>query len=820
MSLTLVLISTLTILGLGSFWAWWKEKRSSNAPAELKGKVLAIRVPKENEKGALAAEQMFASLHGLLKLTPEVQEHITFEITASPAGIFFYTQVPEHLVNFVSSQIFAQYPDADIREVEDYTLKLDELGRSLCGTQMVLVREHYFPIKTFPDFKVDPLAAITGALSGVGEGSEVWVQLLVRPLPDVWQEGGYQYIEAVRAGVGGVEISLGGLIKAVSGAFTSVLAGMPKMIFTPGREDEVDVGKKSGVQLTPAQQTEIGAIEEKVSRMGFETGIRILTISETPERARSLLRSAVASFKQFSTANLNSFSPGPVVENANELLDCFRGRHFPDDWSYVLNTEELASVFHLPNVSVETPTIAWSSYKKGEPPLNLPTEGEGLVVIAKTTFRDRLAAFGIKPEDRSRHFYVIGKTGTGKTTLFENMIIQDMRQGAGVGVIDPHGELIERLLDYVPEARIDDVVLFNPADKEFPVGFNMLELKDSSQKSLVASGLVDVFRNRFTFSWGPRLEHLIRNCILTLLEVPRTTLLGVTRLLQDGNYRNYIVHQIEDPVIRAFWEEEFKGMLGNQRLVTEAIAPIQNRLGQFLSSPVVRNIVGQPRSSFDLEETMNGGKIFFANLSKGRLGSDDSNILGSMLVTRLQFEAMRRVRVPEEERHNFYLYVDEFQNFAATGSFASILSEARKYHLCLHLTHQYVAQLPEEVRDAVFGNVGTIVSFGLGAPDARVMASEFAPYFTEEDIISLDAYNVYLELMIDGMSSVPFSAVTFPRLEVSPGKGAEVIRRSREKYGREREKIKAAIGKWAETRFDLGMAKAEEAEGQINPKSQ
>ena len=808
-----ILISTIVVtLALGAFWAWRRGGRFST-DGEFEGKVLMIRVPKENEKGALAAEQMFASLHGLLKLTPEVQEHITFEIAASSSGIFFYTWVPEHLIEFVKSQIFAQYPDAEIEEREDYAKNISDLGRSLGGARIVLSRECFFPIKTFPDFKVDPLAAITGALSEVGEKDEVWIQILIRPLPDVWQEAGHQYIDAVRAGVGEVGVSLGGLARTVLGAFVSVLVDMPRMIFAPEREGEANAEGGGKVQLSPAQQTEIQAIEEKMSRMGFEAGIRILVMAETPGRSQTLLRGVVASFKQFSTANLNSFVKGEEVSDLNQFLEDFRMRRFPEGWAYVLNTEELASVFHLPNVSVETPAIAWSLYKKGEPPLNLPTEGN-VTYFARTTFRERMIKFGIKKGDRPRHLYAIGKTGTGKTTMFENMIIQDMRDGEGVGVLDPHGEMFERLLNFVPEERIDDVVLFDPSDRDFPVGFNMLELSDPEQRVLVASGLVDVFRKRFEFSWGPRLEHILRNCILTLLEVPRTTLLGITRLLQDKNYRNYIVYKIKDPIIRRFWEDEFAGMLANQRLVTEAIAPIQNRLGQFLSSSTIRNIVGQARSSFDLGEIMNEGKIFLVNLSKGKLGADDASILGSMLVSRMQFEAMRRVRIPEEERRNFYLYVDEFQNFAS-GAFANILSEARKYHLCLNLTHQYVAQLPEEMRDAVFGNVGTIVSFALGAPDAKVLAEEFAPVFGEEDLISLEKYHIYLELMIDGMTSPPFSAVTLPPFEDRVGEGSRVVDRSRESYGRDRKVVERAITKWSETQFDLGMAKAEEAKGVV-----
>ncbi|MEA2020402.1 MAG: type IV secretion system DNA-binding domain-containing protein [Patescibacteria group bacterium] len=808
MSVTLIVAIAAVALVGGALLAIRKARQGMKEPI-YKGKVLVIKVPKENEKGALSAEQMFASLHGLLRLTPGIQEHISFEIAASSAGIYFYTWVPEHLTDFVKSQIFAQYPNAEIEEADDYTEELDDLGKSLSGAKIELAKSHIFSIKTFPDFDVDPLAAITGALSEVGEEDQVWIQILLRPIPDVWQQEGYDYIDAVRSGVGGPALSLGEISEGVMNGVISILTDIPTMIFYPGREVEVEEG--GGVQLTPSQQTEIQAVEEKMSRVGFETAIRLIAIGSTPEKSESLLRSASASFKQFSTANLNSFTRSSVGGNPDEFLENYRTRKFPEDWVYILNTGELASVFHLPNVSVETPSLAWSRYKKGEPPLDLPIAGEDVTYLGLTTFRDRMVRFGIKREDRPRHIYSIGKTGVGKTTLFENMAIQDMRAGEGVAFIDPHGESIDRLLDFVPEERIDDVVLFNPADKEFPLGFNMLELQDPDQKSLIASGLIDVFRKRFSFSWGPRLEHILRNCVLTLLEVPRTTLLGVTRLLQDKNYRNYIVYKIDDPIVKRFWEDEFKGMLSNNRLVTEAIAPIQNRLGQFLASPTIRNIVGQPHSSFDLTKIMNERKIFLVNLSKGKLGVDDSEILGSMLVSRMQFEAMRRVNIPEESRPNFYLYVDEFQNFAS-GSFASILSEARKYHLCLNITHQYVAQLPEEMQDAVFGNVGTIISFALGAPDAKVLAEEFTPVFTEEDLISLEKYHVYLELMIDGMTSPPFSAVTFPlNEEYRTGNRNTIIERSREKYARGKSAVSEAIAKWNGTQFDLGMAKAEDA---------
>lgn len=812
MNFLMILILAVLALSIGALWAWLKSRPSGPKLTTFKGKLLTIRVPRGNEKDALAAEQMFASLHGLLKLTPEIQEHLTFEIRGSIAGIYFYTWVPEHLIEFVKGQVFAQYPNAEISEATDYASEVTDLGRSISATSMVFTREPFFPIRTFPDFNVDPLAAITGSLSELRQGEEVWLQILIRPIPDNWQERGHQYVEALREGRGWGKLSFSGVVHDILGEIFSIFGEMPKMLLSPDAEPPKP--SELRVDLSAAQRAEVEAIEAKLVKMGFEAGIRVVAISPTPAGAEGLLRSSVACFQQFATANLNSFARGEALTDTNRFLEDFRSRHFPDQ-PYILNTEELASVFHLPNITVETPTIAWSLYKKGEPPLNLPVEGDDITFFGKTTFRDRLVKFGIKKADRTRHLYLIGKTGSGKTTMFENMIIQDIRQGEGVGVLDPHGESVEKILDFIPEERLSDVILFDASDKDYPVGFNMLELPDPEQKSLVASGLIDVFRKRFEFSWGPRLEHILRNCILTLLDVPNTTLLGVTRLLQDRNYRNFITYKIKDPVIRSFWEEEFKGMLANERLVTEAIAPIQNRLGQFLSSPTVRNIVGQAHSSFSLEKIMNEGKIFLVNLSKGKLGVDDSSILGSMIVSRMQFEAMRRVNLPEAERRNFYLYVDEFQNFAS-GAFASILSEARKYHLCLNLTHQYVAQLPEEMRDAVFGNVGTIASFALGAPDAKVLAGEFTPVFTEEDLISLEKYNVYIELMIDGMTSKPFSAVTLAPSD-DRAKLAERVRNfSRQTYGREKVKVAAAINKWGEMQFDLGAAKAEEARQATN----
>jgi len=776
---------------------------------------LAIKVPKENEKDALSAEQMFASLHGLLKLTPEVQEHVSFEIISSKNGVEFFAVMPESVREFVQSQIYAQYPDAQIAPVEDYSrrVSLEDSGLFFKAAMLKLTKPQFFPIKTFREFEVDPLSAITSAVADKRGDDQVWVQIVFRPIPDGWQEEGYDYINALQEGLdlSPVSLNIGGLLKGAGQSIGEALKIMPRFFMKPAllqeqRDDLAKGSSKAAPSLSAGQLLEVKAIEEKMTRMGFSCIIRVVGVSTDPQKANSGLKACTASFKQFSTANLNSFASEDLGSNPSGLKD-YQDRVFDEAYSYVLATDELASIYHLPSVTVETPAISWSAYKRGESPLNLPTTD--CTYFGRTTFRNQMVSFGIKDEDRCKHMYLIGKTGVGKSTLFYNMVKQDMEAGKGVGVIDPHGETIDHILDLVPENRIDDVVLLDPSDLERPVAINMLENPDPAQKNLMASGLVSVFKKHFGYSWGPRLEYLLNNAILTLLEVPQTTLLGVTRLLADDNYQKYILFQVKDPVIKKFWEEEFREMKGNQRLITEALSPIQNKVGRFLASSTIRNILGQAKSTIKMDEIMDNKKIFLVNLAKGKIGEDNSTLLGAMIINRLEFMAMQRANVPEEDRVPFYLYVDEFQNFASE-SFASILSEARKYKLSLHLTHQYTAQLPEEMLDSVFGNVGTIVSFALGAPDAKVLEPEFEPVFDANDLISLEAYHIYVKMMIDGMASLPFSGVTLPPPElVNPSPKQAVIEHSRQKYGMPREDIEARISRWFDYRFDLGKAIAE-----------
>ena len=415
-----------------------------------------------------------------------------------------------------------------------------------------------------------------------------------------------------------------------------------------------------------------------------------------------------------------------------------------------------------------------------------------------TNFRNTERKFGIKLDDRRRHFYAIGKTGMGKTEMLKNMAVQDIQNGHGMGFVDPHGEAVEDLLNFVPEERVKDVIYFNPADLEHPVAFNVMEQVGVESRHMVASGIMSVFKKIWPDVWSARMEYILNNVVLALLEYPESTLLGINRMLSDPEYRTLVVEHVGDPVVKAFWTQEYAKY--TQRYEVEATAAVQNKVGQFASNPLIRNIIGQTRSSLDMRKAIDERKILLVNISKGRIGEDNSRLLGGLLITKLQLAAMSRVDIPEEQRQDFFLYIDEFQNFA-TESFVNILSEARKYRLALILSHQYIAQLgtgtEAKVRDAVFGNVGTMVSFRVGAEDAEFLEKEFTPEFLQTDFVNLGKYTIYVKLMIDGVASRPFSANTLPppqKLEKSNREA--IIQSSRETYGTAVAGVEEQIMQW------------------------
>lgn len=809
---------------LGVYLRLKKKPSKSDGVSNGDRVVLEIQLSRNDEEkrdiqaSSLSAENMFSALHGLLKDDPSIQETVSFEMVASgERGIRFYVTTPSNVLSFVESQIYAQYPTASINVVSDYTPAINVSHTNYKVSSIVFSKPNYYPIKSFRDFETDPISSVSSSVSSLKPGEEVWMQVLARPVPDRWQQEGFNYVNKVREGQDPAKV------KSAYNIFFDVIkkeifeigVGVLTGLFSQPKEGMEVKGKyiTTVPKISAAKETELKSIENKLSRMGFEAVVRMVSSASDESRVDANLRSIIASLEQFSGTSINSFV-GVNEDNKQAALNTYKAREFDSERSLLLNTEELASLYHFPLSHIDTPNISWIYSRKSEPPSNLPTEN--CTYIGETLYRNQSVKFGIRNDndDRLRHLYVIGKSGTGKSSLFVTMMSQDIANGQGAAILDPHGETIESILDRIPDNRVEDVIYMDPSDTEYPVALNLMEIDDPSQKNLMASGLVSAIKQHFDFSWGPRLEYLLNYCVLTLLEVPGTTMLGITRLLEDQNYLNYILHFVKDPLVQKFWSDEFKQMKGNQKLVTEAISPIQNKVNRFLASTTIRNILGQRKSTIDIWDAMNSGKILLMNLSKGKIGQDNANLLGALLVSRIQFYALQRAKIPNDKRKPFYLYVDEFQNFA-TGSFEEILSESRKYKLGLNLTHQFTGQLPENLLKAVYGNVGTIMTFSLGAPDAKELAKEFAPYFGEEDIISLERFQVYTKLMVDGMTSHPFSAkITVPWADdfIVPktNNREKVLQRSREKFSINREVVEGRVNKWLTTKFDKGMAIGQE----------
>lgn len=710
--------------------------------------ICRLMVPKENDKTPAAAELLFSALHGVYDYSSQKQPVMSFEIVSINRFVQFYFYVPRELKDFIEGQFYAQYPDLEIIEVDDYAKSIKQEKYAI-GLEMKTQKEDVYPIKTFQSFDADPLSGFTSVLSKLNAEDEIWIQFCIAPADDKWQKRSISYVNSIKAGYDPSEPIWKSFFKSVG----SILAGVAKApIQTETKKEEV-------TSISGPMATALKGIEEKATKLGFKTVIRVVSLSPDHSRARHWLSATVGAFKQFSASHINGFVQGTILEGEG-IVNLYQRRYLSDK-GLILNIEELASLFHLPGVSVDTPSMDYAGSRKGEPPQNLPIQGkveeDDLSVIGKTNFRGEEKIFGIKTPDRALHMYAIGKTGTGKSTLLKFLAIDDINKGRGLAVVDPHGDLIQDVLEYIPDNRLDDVVYFSPADSKYPIGFNLLENTNPEYKNIIASGIVGVFKKIFGESWGPRLEYILRNVVLGLLDYKKATLLSVLRVLTDTKFRREVVATIKDPVIKDFFINEFERY--DQKFRTEAVAPIQNKVGQFLSSTTIRNIVGQESSTIDVRKVMDEGKILLIDLSIGKIGEDNSTLLGSLMITKIQMAAMSRADTPREQRRPFYLYVDEFQNFA-TDSFAVILSEARKYGLNLFITNQYIAQMPENVADAVFGNVGTLITFRVGAKDAEFLSREFVPVFDPEDLSNLNNYNIYLKMSIDGITSTPFSAQT------------------------------------------------------------
>ncbi len=711
---------------------------------------LNIRNAKDDETSIESATQIYSSLLSapyvslfkrLFKKTPV----FSFELFLINKTIHFYVTVPSDQAQYITSLIASSYPVSFISPTKDPMSTLLSPKNIAIG-EMKQNSAYYLPIKTYSDFSIDPLVSLLGFLGKQPDDIVMLVQLIVTPASFPWQAS------IVRQ--------------------TSEVGG--------GGED----APKPKFALPKAQMV------KKASFQGGKAVIRLAVASDTIN-VSPLLHDLAGTFGSFSLGEGNQLVLRKPLIRKKAFLSRIKHRSTPllERRHQILNSQELATLWHPPGILLSgIKNISWGKTLKGEPPENLPTaldltdeEKKGVNFFAQTEFKNSVTIFGIKNEDRRKHVYIMGKTGAGKTTLIANMAIDDIRKDRGIGIIDPHGDLSETILDYIPKRRLNDVVYLEPFDTERPFSLNVLEIKNQQHKDLVASGIVSIFSKIYADSWGPRLEYILRNVIFTLLEIPGSTLIDALRILSEPDYRRRVIPLISDPVIHNFWENEFEKM--PDRLRSEAVSPIQNKVGQFVSSKMIRNIIGQPKSTINLEEIMNNKKILILNLSQGKLGEDNASLLGAMIITQIQLAAMNRAFIKEEDRQDFFLYVDEFQNFA-TSSFIKILSEARKYRLAITLANQYIDQLDIEVQQSIFGNAGTLISFVTGASDADQLQKEFAGLYTQNDLVSLGKFEIVIKLSIDGMSSMPFPARTLPLPNLKNDNRETIIRLSKERYGR------------------------------------
>lgn len=718
--------------------------------------LLLIRIPQEIEKRVLSFEQLLVNIHEIL------HHHVfTFEMTSYNQHIYFFVCIERKLKELIEGQIYAQYPFSEIEEVSDY-VKPDVLERGLAGTELQLLRSDIIPLKSFKEFESDSLAGIFSIMTKAEEDEQIWVQVFVKPVADDWK---LNFIRSWKMKLNNI-----------------------KLYFRIKNYFKLKSAKAM-------REMEKEAYKHKAEHHTYETAIRLAYIARTKEQAAQKLNVLIKAYLQFNTIDLNGFKPARVVRLGNFLKN-YQDRLPPP--GFYLSSLELASIYHFPHPE-DVPHIVHVLAKKSEPPRDLPREGvvsqDQVSVFGITNFHNQNFRFGLKRSDRCRHLYIVGKSGTGKSKLLELLIAADIQAGHGVGVLDPHGDLVDSVMRYVPKERIEDIVYFNPADYDYPVAFNPLEQVPPELRVRVTIGFIDIFKKLFGNNWTNRLEHVLRYTTLALLDSPNTTVLSILKMLSDKNYRQKIVARIQDSVIKNFWVNEFAAW--SEKFDNEAIMPILNKVGQFVSTSLIRNIVGQPINKINISNIMNDGQILLMRISKGNLGEENAALIGAMVITKIQQAAMARTIIPEEERKDFYLYCDEFQYFA-TDSFAEILSEARKYHLNLTMAHQYMGQLSHLIRTTAFGNVGTIINFRVGAEDAAILENEYTPVFKVRDIINLGVREFYIKMSVDGELRDAFSGRTINIPTIKQDYTTKIISRSREKYATPRAEVETQLKKWDE----------------------
>lgn len=753
--LGLGVLGLVTLVYLGLQWLRYRKREEYS----LGSVVLQVAVPRDNELKIDVAEQMFSSLHSVKRsgvlsfLQPE--DHFSFEIVARKEDIRFLVACPLELRDLVEKQIHGAYPGAEIKEVDEPNIFSEE-GK-VAFAQLGLRAAAFYPLKVYRELPTDSLSSLTSALAKMGEGEGAVVQILISPAAGGWRSAGSAYLAKTKA-------------------------------------QEADP-EKAKYQVDAKT---LEAIENKISKPGFETTIRVVVSSPNQQTADAHLRNIVGTFAQFSS-DLSAIVRTRVLLKRLFMID-FIYRYPPLlGKRSIFSSEELASIIHFPNKQVETPHIHWLMAKRAPAPAEIPTSG---LYLGKSTYRGISREVYISDSDRQRHMYIIGKTGTGKSEFLKEMIMQDIKAGRGVCFIDPH-DMVEKILELIPAERSEDVIYFDPSDTERPMGLNMLEAQTEEQKHFVVSAIIGLMYKLYdphkTGIIGPRFEHAIRNAMLTIMSEEGNTFIEVVRVLTDSKYVQEILPKVSDPIVRRYWTDQIAQTADFHK--SEVLDYIVSKFGRFVTDKMMRNIIGQSKSAFNFRRVMDEGKILLINLAKGRIGEENSNFLGLILVPKILVAAMSRQDIPEEQRRDFYLYVDEFQNFA-TPDFATILSEARKYRLNLIVANQFIGQVEEEVKQAVFGNVGTLIAYRVGVTDANFLQHEYTPTFTEADLVNIERFNVYIKTIANNEPMPPFSMdltkdMSSDQERRNPKVGEMIRQLSRLKFGSDREEIEAEITKRA-----------------------
>ncbi|MBU1018969.1 DUF87 domain-containing protein [Patescibacteria group bacterium] len=699
---------------------------------------------------------------------------IGLEVASIDQHVYFFVRVPVKLRTAVEGQIYALYPHAEVFDAKEYITQAQD--KRFAAAELSLKRKDIYPIKVHKEFDGDSMAGIFSILSKADSGEEVWIQTLIEPLKDDFK------------------LNLSRTWKLKINTISRWFRFRDRL-------------KLKGLKNLRAQEK--AAFDSKAEKRAFKVGIRVAYIAPSQEKANNKLISLMKAYTQFNTIDFNQLKASKTTLNSFTTL----GRDLKFSRTMTMSCEEVASVYHFPNPDI-VPHIVHVMSRKSEPPYDLPKSGgvDEISTFGLTNYHNQGIKFGIKRVDRRRHLYVVGKSGTGKSKFLELLIISDILSGKGVGVLDPHGDLVDAVLKYIPEERKNDVILFDPGDNDFPIAFNPLEKVPDHLKLRVTIGFIEVFKKLFGNNWTNRLEHVLRYTTLALLDSPDTTILSIMKMLSDKNYRQRIVANIQDSVIKNFWVNEFAAW--SEKFDNEAIMPLLNKVGQFVSTSQIRNIIGQPENRLNIREMMDDGKILLMKISKGTLGEENCQLIGAMMVTKIHQAAMARADTPEEQRKDFYLYCDEFQYFA-TDTFAEILSEARKYRLNLTMAHQYMGQLDDLVRTTVFGNVGSLMSFRIGAEDAAIMEQEYTPKFNVRDIINLGVREFYVKMSIDGQIRDAFSGRTIDVPKPVNDLSEEIRDLSRKKYCRPRSEVEEILKKWEEGAVDDDINPADAGEVQF-----